>query len=88
MLVLFGRRREIGEDLARLLCSPRVPRSFRGWWPYRLGVAWVAGHNLPARPAEALALMNATVAAAPQLKRRSGRGGGPLKWAYWHYSLS
>ena len=79
MLVVFDRCRDIAGDLAALLWR---------WWPYREGVAWVAGHNLPPRPLDALAGLRQSVAFAAGRRRRANVRGGSLKWPFWHYSLS
>ena len=88
MLIVSKRCRDIAGDLSSLLYAPSVPPPLWRWWPYREGVEWVASHNLPAGPLDALAALRASVASAPERRRRAKARGGHLKWPFWHYSLS
>ena len=88
MLIVSQRCRDIAGDLSSLLYAPSVPPLLWRWWPYREGVEWVAGHNLPAGPLDALAGLRSSVASAPAMRHRAKVRGGNLKWPFWHYSLS
>ena len=76
MLIVSKRCRDIAGDLSSLLYAPSVPPPLWRWWPYREGVEWVAGHNLPAGPLDALAALLASVASAPERRRRAKARGG------------